>query len=126
MKLLMILAAALLVARDAKEDVRNAAKKLGDQASYSWTAATVGTNEGKDPQEKGTSQGKTEKDGCTHLLTDKGGKATEAAFKGGKVAVKTADGWKNEADFDPAPDAKGKVDKSLDRESTRLNSSHRL
>jgi len=105
--------AAIARARDAKEDVKNAAKKLGDQANYSWTAATVGANEGKDPQEKGTTQGKTEKGGCTHLLTDKGGKATEAALKGDKVAVKAADGWKNAADFDPAGDAKGKLDKSL-------------
>jgi hypothetical protein len=105
--------AAIARARDAKEDVKNGAKKLADQASYSWTSATTGTNEGKDPQEKGTTQGKTQKDGCTHLLTDKGGKATEAAVKGDKVAVKTAEGWKNAGDFDPAGDAKGKLDKSL-------------
>ena len=105
--------AAMARARDAKEDVRNAAKKLADQAGYSWTTATTGVNEGKDPQEKGTSQGKTQKDGCTHLLSDKGGKATEVALKGDKVAVKTAEGWKNAGDFDPAGDAKGKLDKSL-------------
>src|SRR2546425_2730692 len=85
--------AAMAGSRDPKEDVRNAARKLADQANYGWAATTTGTNEGKDPQEKGTTQGKTQKDGCTHLLTDKGGKATEAAVKGERVAVKTADGW---------------------------------
>jgi len=111
----ILLASGVAIARsrDAKEDVRTAAQKLGDQANYGWTSSTVGVNEGKDPQEKGTTQGKTQKEGLTHLLSDKGGKATEAALKGDKVAVKTADGWKNSADFNPAGDAQGKPDKSL-------------
>lgn len=98
---------------DAKTDVKNAVRKLADQAGYSWTAVTIGANQGKDPQEKEKTTGRMEKEGYTLLSMDKGGKVSEAAIRGEKVAVKTADGWKNAADFDPKGDAKGKLDKSL-------------
>src|SRR5437762_14165526 len=85
--------AAMAGSRDPKEDVRNAVRKLADQANYSCTTNTTGVNEGKDPQEKGTTQGKTQKDGCTRQPTAKRGKSSEAAGKGEKVAVNTADYW---------------------------------
>jgi hypothetical protein len=98
---------------DGKDDVKNAVKKLADQANYSWKTTTTSESQGKDPQEKGATLGKTEKGGVTLLTISKTTKSSEAALQGGKVAVKTADGWKNAADFDPKGDAKGKLDKSL-------------
>lgn len=87
---------------DAKEDVKNAAKKLGDAASYSWTSTpkSEGTAAGKGGRSQaGPSEGKTEKDGYTTLTTKAGEATIEAALKGGKVAVKSADGWKGAEEF---------------------------
>ena len=99
-------------APDGKEDIQAALKKLAE-SSYSWKATAISESEGKDPQDKGITEGKLEKGGTALIKTTKVDKVTEAAFKGGKVAVKTADGWRNAGDFDPNGNAKGKLDKGL-------------
>jgi hypothetical protein len=94
------LSAGALAKADAKEDVKNAAKKLDEAASYSWTstpksegaAAAAGKGGRFTP---GPTEGKTEKDGFTTLVTKAGETSIEAALKGGKSAVKTAEGWKS-------------------------------
>jgi hypothetical protein len=96
---LMIFAAASLMAADSnpKDDVKNAATALGNQASYSWhTSVEVP----EDAQFKpGPSDGKTEKDGYTTLsLSTFGDNVTEAVLKGTNGAIKTDDGWQSIAE----------------------------
>ena len=81
---------------DAKGDVQNAAKKLGEAASYSWTSTpSMGGGGGGARFQPGPTNGKTEKDGYTLLTMTMGENSTEAALKGGKIAVKMQDGWKS-------------------------------
>ena len=107
---LAALAAASMTAqaetRDAKSDVIAAAKKLAEQANYSWTSTpksegAAGGGQGQRAQ-PGPTEGKTEKDGCTLISSKQGETTTEAALKGEKVAVKTADGWKAGSELQPA------------------------
>jgi hypothetical protein len=91
---------------DAKTDVQNAAKKLGEQANYSWVStpapvADAGGGGGARLQ-PGPTTGKTEKDGCTLVSMSMGENATEAALKGAKVALKTKDGWKTAEELQAA------------------------
>jgi len=83
---------------DAKGDVQNAIKKLGDQANYSWTSTPSmggGGGGGGARFQPGPTNGKTEKEGYTLLTMTMGENSSEAALKGGKVAVKAQDGWKS-------------------------------
>ncbi len=83
--------------RDAKGDVQNAAKKLGEAASYSWTSTPSmggGGGGGGARFQPGPTDGKTEKDGFTLLTTKQGESILEGVLKGDKVAVKAQDGWK--------------------------------
>ncbi len=91
---------------DAKDDVKNAAKKLGEQG-YSWVSTPKtdggggggGGGAGAQARQQGPTEGKIDKDG-TALITQKRGEQTsEAAVKGTKVVVKTADGWKSAEEF---------------------------
>ena len=95
-----LLAASLFAADSGpKEDVKNAAKKLADKASYSWKSSTesAGANAGGRGR-PGPVEGKIEKDGFAMLSMTRGETTTEAVVKGNKGAIKTADGWKSLAE----------------------------
>lgn len=77
-----------------QDDVKAAAQKLSDAASYSWKSTTENggnnNNRGGGPQE-----GKTEKDGYTMITMTRGDNTIVVLRKGDKVAIKNADGeWK--------------------------------
>ncbi len=94
---LALLAGSLMAADSSpKDDVKNAAAALGNQASYSWQA-TVEVP--ADSQFKpGPTDGKTEKGGYTTLSMTFGDNTTEGVLKGTNGAVKTDEGWKSLAE----------------------------
>ena len=80
-----------------KDEVLNAAKKLGEKDSYSWKT-TVAVPESVQFK-PGPTEGKTEKDGFTCVKMSFGGKTTELVKKGDKVAFTNQDGeWQAPAD----------------------------
>ena len=84
---------------DAKSDVKSAAKKLADQANYSWTQAIK--MDGANPNFRpGPIEGKTEKGGYTHYAGTMGDNTYEAAFKGEKSAFKGQDEWQSAAELE--------------------------
>jgi hypothetical protein len=96
-------AAASLSAAEPKDDVKAAISGLSDTANYSWV--TTVDMPGM-PFHPGPTKGKTEKGGFTLLTQDMDGETIEAALKGDKGAVKTADGWKASSElpqFGPPP-----------------------
>lgn len=102
----MALATSLLAA-DAKDDVKAAAKKLADASGYSWKATTEaagggGGGGGGGGRFGGPTEGKAVKDGTICLKMTRGENTTEAFKKGDKGAVKTQDGWQSLADLAPA------------------------
>jgi len=81
----------------AKEEVINAAKKLGDKPNYSWKQTVVVPESAQ--FKPGPSEGKTEKDGFTHLKLSFGDNTTELVKKGDKIAFTNPDGeWQTPAD----------------------------
>jgi hypothetical protein len=81
----------------AKEEVINAAKKLGEKASYSWKTTVVVPESAQ--FKPGPTEGKTEKDGYTHVKMIFGDNTTELVKKGEKVAFTNRDGdWQLVAD----------------------------
>jgi hypothetical protein len=95
-----LLAGSLLAADSSpKDDITNAAKKLGEQANYSWKA-TVVVPEGTQFR-PGPTEGKTEKGGYTHVKMSFGDNTTQAVIKGDKAAVTNRDGeWQSVAELD--------------------------
>lgn len=90
-------ALSLAAATSPKDEVAAAAKKLGEQANYSWKQ-TVETG-----QFTGVTDGKTEKDGFTHLVTSFGDNRSETVLQGGKGAVTNQDGaWESLAEAETA------------------------
>ena len=86
-----------------KEEVINAAKKLGEKANYSWKTTVVVPESAQ--FKPGPSEGKTEKDGFTHVKMSFRDNTTELVKKGDKVAFTNPDGdWQTPAD---AQDAQG-------------------
>ena len=84
-----------------KDDVIAAAKKLGDQPNYSWKT-TVSVPEGSRFR-PGPTEGKTEKDGFTHVTWSFGDNTTEVVLKGEKGAVTNQDGaWESLSEADQA------------------------
>ena len=81
----LIFTAGVLAAAES-EDVKAAAKKLGEQKSYSWKT-TVVVPEGSQFR-PGPTEGKTEKDGYTSLSMSFGDNTTEAMIKRDKGAAK--------------------------------------
>jgi hypothetical protein len=78
-----------LSAADPKDDIANAAKKLGKE-SYSWKTTTESGNFGS------SAEGKTDKDGLVFLSMKFGDNTTEAYLQSGKGAVKSGDnGWES-------------------------------
>ena len=94
---LIFIAGSLLAADSSpKDDVKNAAAALGNEANYTWQA-TVEVP--ADSQFKpGPTDGKTEKGGYTTLSFSFGDHTTEAVTSGTNGAVKTDDGWKSLAE----------------------------
>jgi hypothetical protein len=96
-----MLAGSLLAADSPKDDITTAAKKLGDKANYSWKS-TVTVPEGSRFR-PGPTEGKTEKEGVTHLTMSFGDNKSQAFLKGDKGAVSDPDGgWQTLADLDNA------------------------
>jgi len=92
-----LLTGSLLGADAPKDEVIAAAKALGDKPNYSWSA-TVTVPEGSRFR-PGPTQGKTEKDGFTHVSMSFGDNKTEAVLKGEKAAVTNREGeWQSLAD----------------------------
>ena len=101
------LLAGSLFAADAKDDVKNAAKKLAGAGGYAWKstveAAGGGGGGGMRP---GPTEGKIGKDGMAMLTMTRGENTIEAVVMGTKGAIKTADGWQSIAE---AEDLAGKT-----------------
>jgi hypothetical protein len=96
----MILLAGSLFAADAspKDEVKAAAKALGNQTNYSWKATVESPNGGG--RFNGPTDGKTEQGGYICLTMTREDGTTEAVLKGGKGAVKTPDsGWQSLAEL---------------------------
>lgn len=92
-----------LLAADARDDVKAAAKKLADASGYSWKATTeMGGGGGGGGRFGGPTEGKAVKDGTICLMMTRGDNTTEAFKKGEKGAVKTQDGWQSLAELAPA------------------------
>jgi len=98
----ILLALALLAADSSpKDDVTNAARKLAARDNYSWKT-TVVVPEGSRFR-PGPTEGKTEKDGVTHLKLTFGDNTTEVFIKGDKAAASNPDGgWQSLSDLDNA------------------------
>ena len=92
------LAGSLLAAEtSAKEEVINAAKKLGEKPNYSWKTTVVVPESAQ--FKPGPSEGKAEKDGFTHVKMSFGGNTTELVKNGDKAAFTNRDGdWQTPAD----------------------------
>ena len=89
--------ATALIAADAKEEVTAAAKKLGEKANYSWKTTVVVPESAQ--FKPGPTEGKTEKDGITHIKMSFGDNTTEIAKKGDKAAFTNRDGeWQSLAE----------------------------
>jgi hypothetical protein len=99
-KLLLCLALvtpAMLFAADAKEEVTAAARKLGEQANYTWKT-TVAVPESAQIR-PGPTDGKTEKDGFTHVKMSFRDNPVEIVKKGDKAAFTNQDGgWQTLAE----------------------------
>lgn len=91
-----------LLAADAREEVKSAAKKLADSSGYGWKATTEfggggagGGAGGGGRMRPGPTEGKALKDGTVCLAMTRGDTTTEAFLKGEKGAIKTQDGWQS-------------------------------
>jgi len=88
---------ASLLAADSKEEITSAAKKLGDKANYSWKTTVVVPESAQ--FKPGPTEGKTEKDGFTHVKFSFGDNTTQVVLKGDKGAFTNQDGdWQTPAD----------------------------
>src|SRR5262245_32211316 len=95
-----LLAGSLLAADSSpKDDIKNAAKKLGEKANYSWKT-TVVVPEGAQFR-PGPTEGKIEKDGYTHLVSSFGDNTIQTVLKGDKGALTGQDGaWQSLAEVE--------------------------
>jgi hypothetical protein len=98
-----VLAGSALVANAApKEEVTDAAKKLGEAKNYSWKSdvksQAAGGGQGGGRGFGGPVEGKVEKDGVMVITMTRGDTTTEAVVKGEKVAIKTPEGWRSAAE----------------------------
>jgi hypothetical protein len=96
----VIIAGSLFAADPTPKDiVTAAAKKLGEQTNYTWTATVVVPEDA--PFKPGPTQAKTEKDGFTTLSLSIFDNQIQAVFKGKKAAATSEDGsWKTAEEFD--------------------------
>jgi len=80
-----------------KDDVTSAAKKLGEKANYSWKTTVVVPESAQ--FKPGPTEGKTEKDGFTHVKLSFRDNTTEVVLKGEKGVFTNQDGdWQTPAD----------------------------
>ncbi|HWD20099.1 MAG TPA: hypothetical protein VHB20_12565 [Verrucomicrobiae bacterium] len=88
----LLLAAGSLIAADStpKDDVLNAAKKLGASENYSWVTKVEMANFTPGPTE-----GKIQKDGLAYITYTFQDNTMTTIVKNGKGAIKTEDGWKS-------------------------------
>lgn len=92
----MTLLAGSLIAADSspKDDITSAAKKLGEKANYSWKQTVVVPESAQ--FKPGPTEGKTEKDGYTHLSWSFNDNTSEGVVKGDKGAATSPDGdWQS-------------------------------
>lgn len=83
----------------AKDEVTNAARKLGEKVNYSWKT-TVIVPEGA-RWRPGPTEGKTEKDGFMHVKVTFGDNTTDIVTKGDKAAFTNQDGeWQSVAEVE--------------------------
>ena len=83
----------------AKDEVVNAAKKLGEKDNYSWKTTVVMPESA--PFKPGPTEGKTEKDGYTHVKMSRRDNTTELVKKADKVVFTNMDGdWQTPADVE--------------------------
>jgi hypothetical protein len=82
---------------DPKTEVHDAIKKLAAQSSYAWTYTpkTIGSDSGR---RQGPIEGKTEKDGYTHLKSSLGDVSLEIGIKGTKMVVNYNGDWLSTAE----------------------------
>jgi len=95
------LLAGSLLAADAKDDVKNAAKKLAGAGGYAWKSTIEmagGGGGGGGGMRPGPTEGKIGKDGMAMLTMTRGENTIEAVVMGSKGAIKTADGWQSIAE----------------------------
>jgi hypothetical protein len=88
---------ALVASAAPKDEVTDAAKKLGDAQNYAWKQTTerAGGGGGGGNFRAGPTEGKTEKGGPTMISMSFGDNTVEAVRQGEKGAVKTQDGWQS-------------------------------
>src|SRR5439155_21740043 len=84
-----------------KDEVINAAKKLGEKPNYSWKTTVVVPESAQ--FKPGPTDGKTEKDGFTYVMMNFGDNMTEAVLKGDKAVVTNQEGdWKMASELENA------------------------
>lgn len=92
-----LLAGSVIAAQsDSKDEIKSAAKKLGEKSNYSWKSTVESAGGGQ--FRRGPTEGKSEKDGFTTLSMSFGENTVEAVLKGDKGALKTPDGWQSLAE----------------------------
>jgi hypothetical protein len=99
----LTLAAASLMAAETtpKDEVTAAAKKLTDKGNYSWKTTTVVPE--SNPFKPGPTEGKTEKDGISHVSLSFGDNTTQFVVKGEKGAITSPEGgWQSLAEAEKA------------------------
>lgn len=86
------------VRADPKTEVTDAIKKLAAQSGYAWTYTprTVGSETGR---RQGPIEGKTEKDGYTHLKSSLGDVTLEIGIKATKMVVNYNGDWLSTAEL---------------------------
>jgi hypothetical protein len=97
-----VLLTGTLIAADLKDDVKNAAKKLGDAGGYAWKATVEsagGGGGGGGRGAPGPTEGKVAKEGIVCLKMTRGETTTEAFVKGEKGAIKGQEGWQSLAEL---------------------------
>ena len=84
-----------------KDDIIAAAKKLGENANYSWKTTVVVPDSAQ--FKPGPTEGKTEKDGFTYVTMSFGDNLTEAVIKGDNAVVTNQDGdWQKASELENA------------------------
>ena len=97
----MTLVAGSLLAADSspKDDVTNAAKKLGEKGNYSWRTTVVVPESSR--FKPGPTEDKTQKDGFTYVTWKFNENTTQAIIKGEKAAVTNPEGeWQALSELD--------------------------
>lgn len=93
----LVAVSALAAETSPKDTVKNAAKKLAEQTSYSWRTTVETASDSR--FRPGPTEGKTEKDGFTCLAMTRGENTFEAFMKGEKAVIKTDEGWQTVEDL---------------------------